>query len=73
MNVMIVTPQPLRVNHVRVREHDVFFRSHPSGLKSLPVDLLILAPGVSEEQRRLAVEKTKATRGKIYELREVPE
>ncbi len=72
MNVMIVTPKPIQgTRRFEIGEHDVWFRSALSGLVSLPVDILILAPGCTEEQRRLAMEKIRPTGGRCYELHEI--
>jgi GTPase len=57
--------------HIEFAGHDVWLRSAISGLCSLPVNVLILAPGLTDEQRQMAIEKTRCTRGVIYELREL--
>ena len=72
MNIMLVTPKHLPgPSHAKVGDHDVWFRSQESGLVSLPVDLLILAPGCTKRQAQLAASKTQATRGRIFQLTEI--
>ena len=53
MTTMIVFPEPLEgVNtHFMCGPEHIFLRSDPSGLKSLPVDTLVLLPGCNEEQK----------------------
>lgn len=71
MNIMIVTKDQIQgPTHLKYGKHDVWLRSHRSGLVSLPVDLLVLGPGVTDQQRSLAIGKTAATRGRVFELKE---
>ena len=64
MTTMIVFPEPLEgVNtHFMCGPEHIFLRSDPSGLKSLPVDTLVLLPGCNEEQKKLALECTRTIR-----------
>jgi hypothetical protein len=72
MNIMLVTPKQLPgPSHVQIGPHDLWLRSALSGLISLPVDILVHAPGISREQALLSAEKTRPTLGKIYKLVEV--
>lgn len=70
MNIMVVTPNQLPgPQHATWGDDNIWLRSEPSGLKSLAVDVLLLFPGLSKEQRELAVERTRAVRGsQIYEV-----
>lgn len=72
MDVMIVTAEPLRgPTHLEFNGDHIWLRSRPSGLMSLSVDVLILGPGLTEDQRLMAIEKTRPCTGKIYELTEL--
>lgn len=69
---MVVTPQAIPgPAHISLPDYDVWLRSASCGLVSLPVDILILAPGVTQEQRDLAMQKIQATNGVAYELRQI--
>ena len=66
MTTMIVFSEtPTGPSHIMCGEEDVFLRSHVSGLKALAVDTLVLMPGCSEEQRNLAIDKTRASRNPV--------
>ena len=67
MNIVIVFPtHPDGVpKHFTCGEDDIWIRSEISGLKALIIDVLILLPGCSEEQRSIAIDKTKAANNPI--------
>jgi len=72
MNIMLVTPKQLPAPlHTKIGNHDLWLRSGLSGLRALPVDILVLMPGLSQEQKLTAAERTRATLGKIYQLEEI--
>jgi hypothetical protein len=75
MNIMIVFPeQPEGVPpHFKCGKDYVYLRSAEAGLKSLAIDTLVIMPGCSEEQKRLALDRTKSVRNpKVLRL-EKPE
>jgi hypothetical protein len=74
MKIVIVTPtQAHGPMHIKYGADDVFFRSYLSGLMSVKADILILAPGLSDEQRQTALEHTASTllNSRVYDLVEV--
>lgn len=74
MNIIIVTPQPLPgPQHIVRGEDDIWFRSHLSGMLSLRADILILAPGLSDEQRQCSIEHLPSglLNSRVYDLVEV--
>jgi len=79
MNIVIVAPeQPSPVSftgtHLSLGRAncDVWLRSALSGLKSLPMDLVIFLPGCTEEQKLWATEKTKPVNGRTIDLGNSP-
>lgn len=55
----------------RIGDDTVFVRNHPSGMRALTPDIMVLFPGTTEEQRQLAFEKTRPVNGRVFELVEV--
>jgi hypothetical protein len=49
-------------------EARVWLRSALSGLKSLQMHLVVFLPGCTDEQKRLATERTRVVDGKIIDL-----
>ena len=64
MTTMIVFPVPPEgvKTHFMCGDESVYLRSAPSGLKCLAVDMLVLMPGCSDEQKKLAIEHTRPVR-----------
>lgn len=62
MNVVLVSPTRLPgPKSVALANGVTFFlRSQRSELLSLPIDVLVFMPGVSEEIRQIAISKTQA-------------
>jgi hypothetical protein len=69
MNVMIVTPEQLPgTSYLKIGDNNIYLRSSISGLMFVPVDLLILAEGLSEKQRTYARLRTVGVGGKIIDI-----
>jgi hypothetical protein len=69
MNILIISRKPLGIpSHVETPDYDIFFRSRPSGLKTLPADYAICLPGCTPEQIALATERTRPVGGEIMIL-----
>jgi hypothetical protein len=60
MNIVLVSPTrlPGPKSIALANGVTVWLRSHRSELLSLPIDVLVFMPGVSEEIRQIAISKT---------------
>lgn len=65
VNIMIVYPERHPSNDGSTK---VFHRSSISGLKSVPVDVLLFMPNCTEKQREIAMCRIRATLGKAFDL-----
>jgi hypothetical protein len=69
MNILIVTPKPLRgPQHIEFEGIHYFMRCQKSGLKSLQIDIAFLDPGVTDDQDALARQLTWSCGGKVLKF-----
>lgn len=64
MSILIVTATRLPVKDFKIGEFQLFFRSSVVGLHCLAADVVVLGPGLTNEQRALAAECS--CRGDLY-------
>ena len=61
MNIVLVTPHRVPgPKQIPLAQGNFWIRSALSELRSLSIDILIFMPGCSEEQRAVAIDKTRA-------------